>query len=280
MSPKYLNPYSFIGANYSAGMDAVAATLNPLYPNQTIDDIVNAVYTYVLATYPINGSATPPDPATAQSLKTLIYTIVNGYLNMESGECLEYNPLQMEFISQLLTGVLHAGDPQNIQQHILDVEEEVTASKLTADQQRPILFATAVGNSAYQYWAGVITGLPTGNWNPFITSFTPPIVKFPYWIATAIEGTLIGLNMYDQNSTVLQANSLSSAIGSAVNLFLDIKGVNIYLSLFGALPVSAAKVVFNYQPRAITPCSGLPAAANEFVVLDAASQDSGCGCNS
>ncbi len=30
MSPKYINPYTFIGPNYSGGMDAIAAVLAPL----------------------------------------------------------------------------------------------------------------------------------------------------------------------------------------------------------------------------------------------------------
>jgi hypothetical protein len=77
MEIKYVNPYSFIGANYNAGMDAIAAALAPLYPNQTLDDLVNAVYNYVEGAY----FPTPPDSLLiVQTLKSNIYAAINGYL--------------------------------------------------------------------------------------------------------------------------------------------------------------------------------------------------------
>lgn len=50
MALRYINPYSGVGSKYSAGLDSVVAVIEPLYPNQTLDDIVNSVYTYVTTT--------------------------------------------------------------------------------------------------------------------------------------------------------------------------------------------------------------------------------------
>ena len=254
MSPKYINPYSFIAANYSDGMDAIAAVLAPLYPNQTIDDVVNAVYAYVATTY-LDSSATPPVPPRLlfeQSLKSLIYSIVNGFLNIQSGEYLLYTPEQMEFINRLMETTLACGNPEDMPQNISNIEDEITRSNLTTAEQMPLLYATAVGQAAYTYWVNVLNTPPAAsNWTNFITSFAPGIVKFPYWIAASMQGTLLGISLYD--SKYNSNPQMNGQLSAALQMVLDLAGGNIILALFGCLSVGSGKVALNLQPRGFSP---------------------------
>ena len=232
MELKYINPYTGIGTKYTAGLDAVVAVIEPLYPNQTIDDVVNSIYTYVTTAYSMT-----PEPIEEQNIKSLINSTINGYLNYQ----LFYNQQQTYFINKLIGGTLICGNPEDIKQHIQNVEEEIISSGMSTLEQMPLLYATAIGKVAYTYWANVIT--TPGSWVNFITSFTPAIVKFPYWVATSMQGTLIGLNTL---------NSLQdSQFANAIQLLLAANGAEILLSLFGSLAVSTGKVVFNLQSRKI-----------------------------
>jgi hypothetical protein len=235
MEIKYVNPYSFIGANYNAGMDAIAAALAPLYPNQTLDDLVNAVYNYVEGAY----FPTPPDSLLiVQTLKSNIYAAINGYLNVQSGAYMQFNSEQMHFVFQLLEGAIDCKNPEDLRRHIMDVEERITISDLSATEQMPLLYATEIGKTAYSYWANIISmPPPANNWTNFITSFTPAIVKFPFWVASSMEGTLIALSMYARRDERL------SEIQLMLKLTENIGG-NIVQALFGALGVGAGKVVF------------------------------------
>lgn len=228
MALRYINPYSGVGSKYSAGLDSVIAVIEPLYPNQTLDDIVNSVYTYVTTTYSMT-----PEPIEEQNIKSLIYSTINGYLNYQ----LFYNEQQTEFINKLIGGTLTCGNPEDILQHILNVEEEITCSGMTMLEQMPLLYTTAIGKSAYNYWANIVT--TPGPWVNFTTSFTPAIVKFQYWVASSMQGALIGLNTL---------NSIQdSQFANAIQMILAANGAEILLSLFGSLAVTSGKVVFNLQ---------------------------------
>ncbi len=228
---KYVNPYTPIAPKYSEGLNSIVATLAPLYPNQTIDDLVNAVYTYVTTTY-----SQTPSPIEEQNFKSLIYSLINGYLNYQ----LAYSTKQMDFIHKLIGGTLANGNPENILWHILDVEEQIAQSNLTTIEQSPLLYATAVGKAAYNYWSAVVTS--PESWNDFITSFTPSIIKFPYWVASSMQGVLIGINLL---------NSVDDNIEKTLQTVFQLQGFEALASLYGSLSIGAGKVVFNWQQKEI-----------------------------
>src|ERR1019366_6201220 len=213
MQLKYVNPYSFIATDYSTGMDAIATALAPLFPNLTIDDLVNNVYAFIVAQY----FATAPDPLQEKSLKSTIYSVINGYMNAQSGAYLLYNYAQMGFVYKLLEGTIDCKNPEDIMDHILNVELQITMSGLSSVDQMPLLYATAIGKAAYTYWKGIIN-LP-GNWSNFITSFAGPAMKFPFWIAASMEGALIGLSM--SNATY------KGQFAAELEVYLNFKGGNI-----------------------------------------------------
>ncbi len=216
--------------------------------------MVNAVYAYVATTY-LDSSATPPVPPRLlfeQSLKSLIYSIVNGFLNIQSGEYLLYTPEQMEFINRLMETTLACGNPEDMPQNISNIEDEITRSNLTTAEQMPLLYATAVGQAAYTYWVNVLNTPPAAsNWTNFITSFAPGIVKFPYWIAASMQGTLLGISLYD--SKYNSNPQMNGQLSAALQMVLDLAGGNIILALFGCLSVGSGKVALNLQPRGFSP---------------------------
>lgn len=94
MEIKYINSYTYIETDFKNGLDNIGSVLSMLYPNQTIQDLVNAVYNYVVTTY-MTGDE--PNPLQARSLKSAIYAIINGYINIGNGDTLELNSLQSSF---------------------------------------------------------------------------------------------------------------------------------------------------------------------------------------
>lgn len=201
-----------------------------------------------------------PPPLQERSLKSTISAIINGYINIENGQAIQLNALQMNFVVELIDGTLALKNPEDILQHIVNVEEKVTASSLDSTQQMPLLYATAIGKAAYSYWSGIVT--TPGDWTNFVTSFTPSIVKFPTWVAASMQGTLIGLSMYQ--------NSINGKFAAELQLLLNFVGANTILSLFGSLSVGAGKVVFNFQYRPI------PIVACEDIQVEEVKPDCGC----
>lgn len=227
---RYVNPYSGISANYVAGLNQIADTLSAIGPEPTIEQVVTAVYNYVTSTYSMS-----PDALGEQTTKFMITELINGYLNYN----LLYSPEQTQFIHQLIAGTIVPGNPQDILQHITDVEEQIAQSNLSTADQAPLLYATAIGKSAYSYWATIVT--TPGDWAIFTGGFTPPITKFPYWVAAAMQGTLVGLNLFN-----LQGESDATKIMQTINAT---EGRLILLTLFGALTINSGKVVYNWQQR-------------------------------
>ena len=229
MAVRCINPYSVIEAKYSEGLDAIVSSF---MGSPTVDDLVNAVYSYVVSAYSMSSVT----GIQQQNMKTAIYGTINGYLNYN----LLYNPQQMNFIQPLINGTLACGNPEDINQHILDMEEEITGSGLSSWEQMPLLNATAAGKAAYTYWANQINSAPA-SWTSYITSFTPPIVKFPYWVAATMQGALIGLNYLN----TLKGNSFLDTLGAVT----EAEGADVLFPLYGALAVCCGKVIFNYQQR-------------------------------
>ena len=155
---KYINPYSTISKKYSNGLDAVGTAL--AHDEATIALIVDAVYNYVVSTYGLSLGTLQQE-----NVKSLITSTINGYLNYQ----LFYSPQQMHFIHQLIGGTIACGNPEDIQAHILNVEQEIAQSGMAVAEQMPLLYATAIGNSAYNYWAHIISSTDPTDWANFTT---------------------------------------------------------------------------------------------------------------
>jgi hypothetical protein len=181
-------------------------------------------------------------------MKSIVYGIINGYINVGTGEYLLYNTTQMNYVFELLEGTAEAKNPEDILNNIKQIEESIAVSQLTTEEQEPLLYATQIGKTAYAYWANILAAGPGmyGSWNDFIVSFTPAIVKFPFWIAAAMEGTLIANSMMKQR--------LKGQFAAELQLVINFLGTPLVVSLAGSLAAGAGKVAFNIQKRRITDC--------------------------
>lgn len=235
-----INPYTFIATDYANGMNEIGSVLAPVFPNQTLDEIVNTVYNYVITNYMDEA----PPILQERTLKSTIKTIVSGYVNLKRGDYIQFNVDQSYYIKKLIDGTLNLRNPEDILQHIQNVEDCVVESKLDATQQMPLLYTTAIGKSAYNYWSDII--VTPGNWSNFINTFTPPIVKFPIWITSSMEGTLIALSLFHS------ANK--GSLAAELELLLNYAGANIILAIYGSLSVGAAKVALKIEQRPSENC--------------------------
>jgi len=233
MAVTYKNPYPYLATQFAAGMDAIADDLEPITPAPTVDDLVTAVYDYIVSVY---YTVDPPEIGDEQTLKSGIYTLINGYNNAQAGGYLQYDSAQMGFIYQLLEATA-VGSPDQIKKKILNIEENIVQSGLTPQQQTPLLMATAVGVKAFDYWEAIIT--TPGDWGDFITSLAGPELNFPYWVSAAMEGTLMGFNLVKTFPGSELADTFGYLIGNSIGP---------QAALVGALTVGAGRVVFKWEP--------------------------------
>lgn len=235
-----INPYSFIATDYANGMNQIGSVLAPVYPNQTLDEIVDTVYAYVVTNYMEDA----PPILQERTLKSTIKAIVSGYVNLKRGDYIQFNVDQTVYVKKLIDGTLNLRNPEDILQHIQNVEDCILQSKLDATQQMPLLYTTAIGKSAYSYWSETIA--TPGNWSNFINTFTPPIIKFPIWVTSSMEGTLIALSLFH--------NTNKGRLAAELELLLNYAGANIILAIYGSLSVGAAKVALKLEQRPSENC--------------------------
>lgn len=239
MDIKFVNPYGAVSADYNNCMNSISMNIGMYTPaTLTVDLLVDFTYNALINQYNITGLNILQE----RTLKSVIYTFINGYLNAATGEYLQYNATQMNYVFDLLEGTANSKNPEDILSQLQDIEDSVGISGLTADEQMPLLYAIQVGKTAYTYWANLmVTGM--GNWGNFTNTFTPNIVKFPFWVAATIEGSLIA-NSY------LNQQTKRGILAPELQLLINYAGgAPILVGMAGALAVGAGKVLFNLQQR-------------------------------
>lgn len=236
MSQTTVNPYEETGGYIMTGLASIAGTLSTGY---TIDDLVNAVATYVESVYYPSGTTTQIENEIMQVARTGINNYVSSYvLNGLAG----YNAKQFRFIEPLIGKSLTAFLPvESIADRIEDVEDNLTDNKLTITEQTPLLLATTIGTNALTYWnqfvQPVVQGASTPVANPW-TPYLPPnqesYMNFAYLVAAAMNGALSAYAATPLTMVEPSTNFVTNRIVSA---------------LTGALTVTAGKAIFGWTPR-------------------------------
>ncbi|HXB40336.1 MAG TPA: hypothetical protein VNZ49_07315 [Bacteroidia bacterium] len=228
MATPTFNPYPQIGTELIAGMDSIASALTPA---STVDDLVNAIYSYIQPIYyPL-----PTVPKQIEiEIKSVAYHIINAYNNKALWTSMKFSSQQMNFICMMLGGITDYKTPINaINSWLLDNEDNITKANLSIDDQVPLLLGIQEGKSIYKYWI-TKTAAP-GTWAPFFeTAESHNYANVPHWLVACMEGGLIGSNT--------SPNGLISPT-------IDIVSVDIISSLIGALAIGAGKVIFKWVPR-------------------------------
>lgn len=232
MSQATVNPYEIIGTQYAAGLAAIIAAL-PVSP--TIDDLVTAVYNYVQPIYyPVSMGVTVPLQVQTE-IKSVANHAINSYINslVPSGSAM-FVPSQFPFIGALIGSVVSKCLPINLTNWIGDVEDNITKTDLTVDEQRPILMATAIGEAAYTYWRTETLAGGGSAWASYFILNNNDYNSIPYWVEASMNGGLCGYGANYQGLVEPNTDRFSTTMIS---------------SLIGSLTIAAGKVIFGWIPR-------------------------------
>ena len=256
-----INPYSsgtslLLGTQFASGLDSIILAMPTANP--TIDQLITAVYTYITGNYIIPGAYLGGviPLATQVELKSMIGYSVNQYINSAINNC-GYSSAQMKLIDYLLRGI-YSVPVASMADFIADVEDNITQSNLTTQQQAPLFFATAIGQALgaagqYPYWAYQVNqtfGVPGAtNWGVYFKDTTNPGApggqgnaafnreNVQAWTAAGMEGALLMGNK-SMSYGLLDPGPNNMATG-----------LDIVSALAGALAVAAGKVIFRWIPR-------------------------------
>ena len=227
MATNTFNPYPLIEKQLTDGMDAIATGVDSANPE--VDQLVNAIYNFIQPIY--------YPTATTQieiEVKSVVYNMINAYNNKALNYTLPYGEQQMKFIRMMLGGTTTNSTPINaIDTWLLDIEDNISKSGLSLEEQTPLLLAIESGKTIYSYWVDKIT--TPGDWAPFfLPAAAGNYVNIPFWLAACMNGALIG------------ANATQKGLIAPTT---DIVSVNIISSLIGALAIGGGKVIFKWIPR-------------------------------
>ena len=111
---------------------------------------------------------------------------------------------------------------ESLKTWILDIEDNITKSDLSYEEQIPLLLATQVGKASNDYWIAKIA-VP-GAWAPFIPA--SPALKnsrlLVYWVISGMTGTLVTANLsaryglIDSNSRPAVGIDIASALAGSI----------------------------------------------------------------
>ena len=218
-----LNPYMrSLGAQHTAGLTAVEAVL---IASITFDQLNDDVYGYVQPAY-----YTSPDLFTVNELKSILPFAMNSYLDPSLKG---YNGTQMGIIGKLLNSIV-SGDVQydSIPDFLLEIEDGISKSGLTFEEQAPLYMATAVGKADYDYW-----GSAGGNWvskGYLNTSGYALQNNIPHYMQAAMYGALCMGNQAETFGLIDPPKII---------------GVNMVTALYASIGLAAGKVIFKWIPR-------------------------------
>ncbi len=229
MSQQTINPYKTLGTQHTSGLDSIKTALAV---GMTFDQVNVNVVTSVQAAY-----VPAPNAFDAIEYLSILPNAVNDYVNKGLGG--KYNEKQIFIIQQLLKGVLKV-PVQSIKNFILDVEDNLTRTGLTMEEQLPILIATVIGAADYDYWIDKVITTPANPWytvgpNAYFSSNAAiNYANIPYWVEASMVGALCGANK-----------------GSSFGLVDPprVVGVDLVAALSGSVGLAAGKVMYQWIPR-------------------------------
>jgi hypothetical protein len=232
MAQETVNPYSELGIQHTAGLTFVASTIVAA----TMNDLINAVYAYI---QPIYLPAVPTPKETEIETKSIIAHAVNGYINsMLSTEGLNsYTGAQMKFIHYLIKGIDNVPQ-ESLKSWITDLENNITKSDLSYQEQVPLLLTTVQGIAAVDYWVAEIAAGAPGVWGPYMPTDTAvsTATLLRAWVKSGMIGSLLVANT-SLSYPLMDTNSRPNP------------GIDIIAAVTAGIAVSAGKVILDYIPR-------------------------------
>jgi hypothetical protein len=228
---KTVNPYSIIGTQVMAALDAIIAALPP---SPTVDDLITQVYNYVKPIY----YPTATQQITIE-LKSVAYNVINSYQNnlVLSGNAM-FNGKQAPFLQMLIGQGAVLTTPDSFADRLADIEDNIGISDLTINDQTPLFLATTTGNGAYNYWiAQIDAGSPT--WGAYLSQNPGQnYMNVLQWSLAAMNGALAGYGATPSGMIQPTTEMVTTKMVSA---------------LIGAITATAGRIIFNWTPRITKP---------------------------
>jgi hypothetical protein len=193
--------------------------------------LANTIYDYIQPLYyPV-----PPKTVVSTQLqieiKSVVYNIINAYNNQSLRG---YNSEQMIILGMFLGPTTTDLTPINaIDTWFAGVENNISETGLSTDEQAPLLLTSEVAKTLYPYWVSKVAA--PGKWSQFFqpqASFN--YANIPFWTVAGIEGAAIGASASDKG---------------LIAPTTDIVSVEIISALIGALAIGAGKIIFRWVPR-------------------------------
>ncbi|CAN5143514.1 hypothetical protein BH09BAC1_BH09BAC1_07430 [soil metagenome] len=161
----------------------------------------------------------------------------------EASQLSAYNMIQRDYIT-LLTQSIFNLPVESIGTRLLDVQDNILKCGLSTSEQKPLLFAVALGTAAYNYWVDKVE--TPGDWEDFLLARAPyqasQYALIPHFVAATIEGALYGAHIaaLDQEGVTVD--------------FPVVSKWSIY-ALVTSLSLGSAKVIFSLVPRIQNNCA-------------------------
>ena len=222
-----VNPYPEIGTELEAGLNAIVAAAPT-----NIAGLVTAIYGYI---QPIYYPGTSVPKAIEVELKSVVYNMINAYNNKAIHGSISYNSDQLNIIRMMLGLNSSNTIPINaLENWLADIEDNISKTNLSIDEQTPLLLAIECAKSVNIYWKTEVDNAMS-NWGPYFeTESYKNYVNISLWTVACIEGALLGGNA-----------STKGLIAPTT----EITSVNIVSALIGALTIGAGKIIFKWVPR-------------------------------
>jgi hypothetical protein len=223
MATKPLNPFSKIGTQFTNGMvDIEAGVLSGM----TISDLNLLIYTYVVSLYFPSVNEFDKD-----QLNSILPVANNSYL---SNDLENYTDVQSEIITSM-KGQILSSPITSIPDIILDYEENIIKSGLSWETQAPLLLATEIGKTGYEYWLNAVNNA-SSNWyleGFFNANAYVNYANIPHFVNAGVWGALGVGNLAKEYGLIDPPRII---------------GVDVLSALIGALSVTSGKVIFNWTP--------------------------------
>jgi hypothetical protein len=182
-----INPYQILGTQHRDGLQRLEDTLNP---GMSFDQVNAIICDYVRSIYFTTG-----DSFIQNEVNSIIPNAANDYMNCSCNN--GYNGIQTELINLLCKSIICKVPINSINEHIADVEDNISKSGLTTEEQIPLLMATAVGAANYDFWFSKIIAGGGNRWydtNYFNSNAYVNYANLPYMVAASMLGTLSSAN--------------------------------------------------------------------------------------
>jgi len=228
MSQPTINPYALLGSQHTVGLNNVVTAVGAGPTN--FQNINNAVVTYIEGTYYFGVA---PGQILSNELNSILAHAVNSYVNPVKNN---FNGIQMQVSNLLLKTLLCKVPALSIGNFILDVEDNITKSNLSVEEQAPLLMATAVGSANFNYFLTAIK-TPGSVWYSngyFDANAYINYANLPYWVQAAMQATL---------------NIASQAKSYGLIDPPPVAGVDLVTAATASIGVACSKVMLQIIPR-------------------------------